>query len=498
MDYRSAIKELEEIDRQIVLLEHISSTLSYDQEQSLSLSGVEERSRQLGYLAEQKHELVCSVRMEEILGFLEGQTEEDEFEKALIRLRRREFDKSRNLDPDLIRAISEQACKAHVSWVASREQDDWSLFSQDLSTIVALVKQKASMLAHAQESLYDVLLDDYEPTVTSKTVDSLFQAIKPKLLDLIDVLQEKQIEDSFLFDTYSVDKQDAFAKRVLSDMGFDFNRGSFAVSVHPFTSTVGCDDVRITTRYSDPSVADSFSSSIHEGGHALYELGASSGRLKGTSLASGASFGMHESQSRFWENMIGRSLEFWEFYYPYFCDLFPKQTASVDVLQFVKALNKVKITPIRVNADEISYNLHIMLRFEVEKLIIDDDLGINEVPAAWNELSSKILGFVPKSNREGVLQDVHWSGGDFGYFPTYALGNLYAGQIYQKIREDIPLSDYLKAGNLNSIREYLDASVYQKGALYSGVETLQRVTNKSLDANLFTSYLEDKYSRLFG
>ena len=498
MDYSTAIKALETLDRQIVLLEHIASTLSYDQEQSLSVLGVEERSRQMGWLAEQKYALESGLHMQEVLDALDQEKAQSEFDRALIRIRKRELDKSKKLSSDLIRSISEQASKAHVCWVEARERDDWSLFSKDFSMMVDLMKQKAQLLSEGENSLYDALLDDFEPSMTTKTVTSLFDSIRQKLVDMVDILSEKQVDASFLYEKYPVEKQERFAKRVLSDMGFDFRRGSFAVSVHPFTSTVGCDDVRITTRYTDPSVGDSFSSSIHEGGHGLYELGASSGRLKGTSLANGASYGMHESQSRLWENMIAKSPEFWQHYYPYFCDLFPSQTKGIEVDRFVKALNKVGRTVIRVNADEVSYSLHIMLRFEIEQLIFSDAISIEEVPSAWNELSKKLLGFVPKTNREGVLQDVHWSGGDFGYFPTYALGNLYGAQIYQKLKEELPLSDLLQKGDLKSISSYLNGCIYSKGALNSGLETLKQVTNKTLDASLFTSYLEDKYSRLFG
>ena len=498
MDYQTAITELEALDRQIVLLEHIASTLSYDQEVALSAMGVEERSQQLGYLAEQKHALECGQRVQELLDFL-GQLEaQSEFDQGLIRIRKRELDKNRNLSSDLVRSLSEQASRSHVSWVEARKQGDWTLFSKDFSGMVGLVKQKARMLAEDEHALYDVLLDEFEMGMPSSTVTSLFATIKQPLIDLVDSLVDKRVDAPFLYEHYPIDRQQQFARRVLKDMGFDFERGSFAVSVHPFTSTVGCDDVRITTRYTDPSVGDSFSSSIHEGGHGLYELGASSGRLKGTSLANGASYGMHESQSRLWENMIAKSPEFWEHYYPYFCELFPDQTKGVGVERFVKALNNVGRTPIRVNADEVSYSLHIMLRFSIEQMIINDEITIDEVPSAWNELSYSLLGFRPKNNREGVLQDVHWSGGDFGYFPTYALGNLYGAQIYQSLKQQLPVAKLLQKGDLRTITGYLDQTIYKRGAMYTGLETLKLVTNKSLDATLFTSYLDDKYSRLFG
>jgi carboxypeptidase Taq len=207
---------------------------------------------------------------------------------------------------------------------------------------------------------------------------------------------------------------------------------------------------------------------------------------------------MHESQSRLWENMIAKSPEFWHFYYPRFKALFPVQTAGISEDQFVIAINKVERTPIRVNADEVSYSLHVMLRFNLEQMIINGEVSINEVPEAWNAEHRSLLGFTPASIKEGVLQDVHWSSGDFGYFPTYALGNLYGAQIWKKVKEDLPVSSLLQSGNLGTISDYLKTSIYERGAINTGLETLEKVTNRGLDASLFTSYLEDKFSRLFG
>ncbi|NLE16856.1 MAG: carboxypeptidase M32, partial [Spirochaetales bacterium] len=302
------------------------------------------------------------------------------------------------------------------------------------------------------------------------------------------------VDASFLRQAYPIEGQQAFANQVLTDMGFDFTRGSCAVSVHPFTTTIASDDIRITTRYTDPSVMDSFSSSIHEGGHALYEMGASNTMLRGTSLAGGASHGMHESQSRLWENMVSKSPEFWERYYPQFQKIFPAQTAGVGLDRFVRAVNKVGRTCIRVNADEMSYSLHIFLRFGLEQALIAGDLSVEDLPRAWDEEFARLFGFEPATDREGVLQDVHWSSGDFGYFPTYALGNLYGAQIWAHIQNTIGLN----AGDVEGISSYLKHAVYEKGALQTGRRTAESVTGKALDATVFTSYLENKFSRLFG
>lgn len=498
MTQHEAFEKLETLDREIVLIEHMASALSWDQEISLSELGVDERAEQMGYLSALQHQKVTSPQMGELLSLLDVKQASSEFEQALIRIRRREYEKELKLPSDLVRSISEQGSKAHQSWVAARKASDWNLFSKDFKPMVSLVKEKANLLKEYGQCLYDALLDEFEEGMTTSHVQDLFSTIKQPLVALTDRLSSLAVDNSFLLKTYPIDKQDQFAKEVLEAMKFDFKRGSRAISVHPFTTTIGSDDIRITTRYTDPSVMDSFCSSIHEGGHALYEMGASSNLLKGTSLANGASLGLHESQSRLWENMIAKSPAFWEHYYPRFKSLFGDQLASVGLDEFVRAVNKVGKAPIRVNADEVSYSLHIMLRFELEQKIINDEISIDDIPEAWDTLHEEFFGYKPTTIAEGALQDVHWSSGDFGYFPTYAIGNLYGAQIWEMMHKDLDVEALLSRGELGIISDYLKTNVYEKGALNTGLGTLEQVTSKGLDATLFTSYLETKFSRLFG
>ncbi len=494
MNQQQAFARLEELDRHLVMLEHIGAALQWDQETVLRDKAVQERSIQLGWLAEQSHAVASGDEMGRLLDVLDERTCESDFERALIRVRRREYERKRRMPKDLVRAITEQAAKAHQSWVSARKADDFALFSKDLSVMVDLVKEKASCLSDGQATLYDALLSEFEEGMNTQEVTSLFDSIKGPLSDMVQTYADKDVDDSFLHQAYAIEVQQAFANQVLTDMGFDFTRGSSAVSVHPFTTTIASDDIRITTRYTDPSVMDSFSSSIHEGGHALYEMGASNTILRGTSLAGGASHGMHESQSRLWENMVSKSPEFWERYYPQFQKIFPSQTAGVGLDRFVRAVNKVGRTCIRVNADEMSYSLHIFLRFGLEQALLAGSLCVADLPQAWNEEFSRLFGFKPATDREGVLQDVHWSSGDFGYFPTYALGNLYGAQIWAHMQNQLGL----QPGDVEGISSYLREAVYEKGALKTGRETALAVTGKALDATVFTSYLENKFSRLFG
>lgn len=504
MTRSKALARLIEIDRTAVMLEHMGAVLQWDQEMGISSLALEERSTQLGWLSSQVHEMTTGSEMAELLSALDCDAEnpegsgEDAFEKALLRIRYRHWDKQRALPTSLVKALGEQGSRGHESWARARKLNDWNLFKDDLQKIITLVREKESCYRKEGFSGYDVLLDDFEVGMRTEEVRTLFTTIREPLLALVDTLAAKPCHDSFLYEDYPVERQEEFSRRVLHDMGFDFQRGKLALSVHPFTSTLGSDDIRITTRYTDPSVLDALSSTIHEGGHALYEMGMNSGRLKGSSVASAASYGMHESQSRLWENMVAKSEPFWEHYYPDFQALFPSQTRAIKLDDFLKAVNRVGRTLIRVNADEVSYSLHVMLRFELEEELLFGNLSVEDLPDAWRQRSQRLLGVSPSSDAEGVLQDVHWSGGDFGYFPTYALGNLYGAQIWEAMGKSIPVDQLMREGKLEELQYYLKSNIHEKGSLLFPAQLLQEVSGKPLDAKLFTSYLEHKFSRLFG
>ena len=504
MTHEKAFQRLEAIDRELVMLEHMGSVLSWDQEMGISEKALEERSIQMGWLSSQAHERACSNEMGDLLSALGADRQQpegsgvDAFEKALIRIRFQHWDKHRSMPASLVKAISEKSSTSHESWAQARKKNDWNLFKDDLKAIIALVREKESCYRREGFSGYDVLLDDFEGGMKSSEVEALFSSIKGDLVSLVGTLSDKNVDDAFLRLDYPIAQQEEFSLLVLKDMGFDFSRGSRSVSVHPFTSTLGSDDIRITTRYTDPSVLDSFSSTIHEGGHALYEMGMNSGRQKGTSVANAASHGMHESQSRLWENMAAKSEGFWMHYYPLFCKIFPSQTEGVSLTRFLQASNRVQRSLIRVNADEVSYSLHVMLRFDLEQELLFGNLFVDDLPDAWNAKSRELLGVEPETYAQGVLQDVHWSSGDFGYFPTYALGNLYGAQIWQKANQDLAIDSLLQQGKLQEVHSYLNEHIYRKGSLLLPGQLLSEATGKPLDAKLFTSYLEEKFSRLFG
>jgi carboxypeptidase Taq len=335
--------------------------------------------------------------------------------------------------------------------------------------------------------------------MTTSMVTSLFDGMEPRLRELLGRISERpQPDDSFLHTEYPVDLQERFGKQLLGEMGYDFRRGRLDVSAHPFSTTLGRDDVRLTTRYNPHYFKTSVFGTIHEGGHGLYELGFDPA-FGGTILADAASLGIHESQSRLWENMIGRSLPFWDCHLPSLREIFPGQLDGVTPERFYRAVNRVEPSLIRVEADEVTYNLHIILRFRLETALLANDLRVDDLPAAWNEQSSLLLGIRPDRDAVGVLQDVHWSLGLFGYFPTYALGNLYAARFLETMRGDIPdLDDRIRKGNLTAILDWLRGAIHRHGSVYPASELCRRVTGSELAPDAFIEYLERKYAAVYG
>ncbi|MFA7117684.1 MAG: carboxypeptidase M32 [Sphaerochaetaceae bacterium] len=505
MTKEKAFARLEAIDRQMVMLQHINAVLSWDQELYATALESEERGRQIGYIATEIHRLSCSTEMGDLLAIMDASDAapsgcgKDAFERALVRLHYKTYTKEKALSEEFVQRFSAITTEGYMVWSKARKENDFAQFSPLLTEIVSLTKEKAIAYNKGSEkNLYDALLDNYENGITSAEVTALFDQIKPTLEHLVENLKDQRVDDNFLRLPYDQNKQEEFAKLVITDMGFDFSRGSRAISLHPFTSTLGNDDIRITTRYTDPSVMDSFYSSIHECGHALYEQGASFQRQKGTSIANGASYAMHESQSRLWENIIGKSEAFWKHYYPVFKKIFPSQTQDISLDQFLKAVNHVEPSYIRTNSDEVSYSLHIILRYELEKKLVEGGLSVQDIPQAWNEESKKLLGLAIPNDQMGCLQDVHWASGDIGYFPTYALGNLYGAQIWDKLNQSMDSEALLEQGKLGVLASWLNEQCYSKGMLYEPKELLQQITGKTLDASYYARYLENKYTCLYG
>lgn len=494
-----AIKRLGEIDREFVLLSHIGGVLVWDQE-SVPPAGEQERAQQLGLLDRKMHDLSASEEMGEILAQLgaaegreEGDDSLDDRTKGMVRQYFRAWNRERKLDADFVQEFSETTNQAHHVWATARKNNDFSLYEPVLSRIVELVQRKAAAFGFKDDP-YDPLLDVFEPGTSTAEVEQLFREMKGDLMGILDRMREAgPVDDTFLYSSYAQDKQSAFGHEVLDAMGFDWNRGVCGISTHPYTISLGADDIRITTRFTEPSVISPLFSSIHEGGHALYEMGASNEVTRGTCLANGASLAFHESQSRLWENMIGRSRAFWTRFFPRLKELFPIQLEYVDVDKFLAAVNVVKPSEIRVDADEVTYGLHIILRFDLERELLSGNLPVSDLPGAWNDGMEKLLDIRPKSDRVGVLQDVHWSMGELGYFPTYALGNLYGAQILHTMNREIDVDAVVATGDFSPVRMWLDQHILRHGSLYKPKDLLRKVTGEPLDAKYFREYLSNKY-----
>ncbi len=497
-----AYNRLLAIDRKVTLIGHIDAVLGYDFETVISKKGGEERAQQTAFLSSLVHDISTGKEVGDCLSVLEGVTEATDEQKALVREWKRTYEQELLIPAKLVEDISEARSTCQNRWFSARQDGNWKDFHPYLERLVDLEKESASRTSKGR-TLYNTLLDRNRCSFDSDQIEALFSGMQRTILDVVDQVrasgrQVSEEEEAFLYRKYDVEKQKTFSRKVLEDMGYEFDRSSIGIVAHPFTSTLGGDDIRITTRFEDPNVTSQLYTIVHEGGHAMYEMGANSGSIKGTSLGQGESNMFHESQSRLWENLVARSPYFWEHYFPIFRDMFPEQTKGVDLETFMRAVNRVRLDDIRVNADEVTYGLHIILRFNLEREFIDGNLSIRDLPEAWNEMSMKLLGKYPDSIQSGVLQDVHWMGGMYGYFPSYALGNLINAHVWNYMAKDFDVQEAVRTGNLVRIKDYLTEKYYRYGAIHSCSDMLKRVTGKELDASFFDTYLRDKYGRLFG
>ncbi|MEL7236275.1 MAG: carboxypeptidase M32, partial [Chloroflexota bacterium] len=388
--------------------------------------------------------------------------------------------------------------RAHHSWVKARAASDFSIFAEDLGRIVEMSRQKAEYRGY-DENPYDALLQEYERSMTSAQVKALFDGHKQDLIDLVAAIKDvaDRVDDTVVHQPLPVENQRAFGEVVAEAIGYDFNRGRLDESVHPFSTSFSKTDARITTRYDDGWLNPALFGTMHECGHAMYEQGIADD-LDGSMIGTGTSLSVHESQSRTWENLVGRSMNFWQWAYPRLVEYFPHQFQHVDVTTFYRAVNRVAPSLIRVEADECTYNLHIMLRFEIEQAIIRGDIPIAEIPQTWNDMFNEFLGITPPDDARGCLQDIHWSMGGFGYFSTYALGNLLSAQYYNKALQDVPsIPDDIAQGNFATLLAWSNENIHQHGRKYDTNELTQRVTGEDITSR-YIAYLKEKFGDLYG
>ncbi len=476
---------------ELTALERIMALMQWDQEVVMPVRAADDRADQFSVLSGIHHQKLIAPELGEVVAELSRAGDLDDPERALLRVVGRERDRAMRLPEEFVREFSALTSRSLGVWVDARKRSDFSHFAPFLEKIVLMSREKAAYLGFANEP-YDALLDLHEEGLKAGELAGLFAEIGPVLSALLESRaggRGAQVEPAM-----NESEQVAFAEMALAHIGYDFSRGRQDRAAHPFSTTISHHDRRVTNRY-NPNSLEFIFSALHEGGHALYEQGIAAAHAN-TPLDDGVSLGIHESQSRLWENIIGRSHFFWEYFYPELQKKFPAQFSGVALDDFLRSVNRVQPGLIRVEADEVSYNLHVQIRFELERELMNGSIGVNELPALWKEKYARYLGVTVPDDRSGVLQDIHWSHGSIGYFPTYTIGNLAAAQFWNSYCcADPDWRQTISTSNLARIREWLTENVYCHGAIYPPAELLARVTGERLTSRYFLEYLERKYGR---
>lgn len=495
------LNQLKQKLAQLADLGRASALVGWDQQVYMPRGGAEDRGNILGTLAGLSHDMFTSDEMGKLLDELKptaAQMDPESDDACLVLRTAHDYEKQTKVPTEKVAEFARVTTMAESAWEKAREKDDFKFFQPELEKIVELRREYASYFK-PYEHVYDPLLDDFEPGLKTKEVIDIFSKLRPQQVELLKAIAGRpQVNDDFLHIPYDEKGQWDFGVDVITHFGFDWNRGRQDKSVHPFTTSFGIDDVRITTRFDKERAASALFSTMHEGGHAMYEQGIGIS-LRRYPLATGASMALHESQSRMWENLVGRSRPFWKFFYPKLKAIFPSQLNGISEEAFYKGINKVEPSLIRVEADEATYNLHIMLRLELEIALMEGSLAVKNLPEAWNSRMQDYLGIVPPTNREGVLQDVHWSSGLFGYFPTYALGNLISAQIWEKLNQAIPdLESQIERGKFDEMLAWLRANLHRHGAKFEPQVMVKRITGVGISPEPYMRYLTQKFTDIYG
>lgn len=477
------------------------AVLYWDLRTGAPRKGVSQRAEVIGMLSSEAFKLTISDEMGSYLSYFDDPDNGSRLDptmKAAVRECRKEYDKYKKIPEDKYREYVILTSEAESIWEDAKKNNDFELFKPYLEKIVDYNQQFIELWGY-EGNKYNTLLDLYEPGMTVEKLDEIFSMLRSRIVPLTARIRaaEHQPEDQFLKQYFDTGKQEEFSLFILDRMGYDFDAGRLDESEHPFTTGINPGDVRITTHYYPNDLISSVMSSLHEGGHALYEQNISAD-LKGTPLCEGASMGLHESQSRFWENIIGRSRSFWQKYFRDLQKFFPEQLKDISPEDFYRAINKVEPSLVRIEADEVTYNLHIMIRYEIEKALINGEINVADLPTVWGEKMKEYLGIVPPDDSKGVLQDVHWAGGSFGYFPSYALGNIYSAQIYNAAKKEIGnFHELIEKGELKVIKEWLTENIHKHGKLQKPAEIIMQATGEEINPVYLIDYLEQKYKEIY-
>jgi carboxypeptidase Taq len=498
----TAYSELLRNIRDAGILTSCAGLLGWDERTYMPRAGAEHRGEQMALLARLGHEMLTDSRNGELLAAAEGsQLVADPVSDAAANVReiRRNYDRATKIPKELVEELARVTTQAQGVWQEARQKSQFAVFLPSLEKIVALKRQESAEIGYADHP-YDALLDEYEPGATTAEIRKLFAELSAGLVPIVAAIagSKKQPDRELLHRDYPIDRQRTFAESAATAIGFDFNAGRLDTTTHPFCSGHGPGDCRITTRYNAKFFNEAFFGVLHEAGHGLYEQNLLHEHY-GTPLGAAASLGIHESQSRLWENQVGRSRPFWEHFFPRAKQTFPEALRGVALDQWLFAVNDVRSSFIRVEADEVTYNLHIILRFELEQALMTGELPPADLPSAWNEKFQTMLGLTPPDDAHGCLQDIHWSFGGLGYFPTYTLGNLYSAQFMAAARRDLQgLDNDFRRGEFGRLRGWLTEHIHRRGQRYRASDLCRRITGEPLDHRPFLSYLRAKFEPLFG
>ena len=513
----AAYTELCGLLEQAATLGSVGALISWDQETYMPHAGAAHRAEQSSLLATLVHQRKTAPRIGELLTQLEAdaalQQKSHAEIAACVREARRDFNLATKLPDSLVAELAKVGSQAQEAWKVAREKNDFPAFAPWLERMLDLTRQKANCYGVPKSAegkpgeMYDALLDEYEPGMTAAMVEATFIPLRSRLTDLITRVRESgtKVSTKILDAKIEPAKQHAFGLAILKAIGFDLNAGRLDTTAHPFCSGIAPGDTRLTTRYKDDRWTDSLFGTMHEGGHGIYEQGlpklpqGKKPGLFGTPLADAISLGIHESQSRMWENLVGRSKPFWKWALPVAQKTFGKGFKNFDVKTMYAAVNTASPSLIRVEADETTYNMHVMIRFELERALISGSLKVADLPGEWNKKYKDYLGIKVPDDRRGCLQDVHWSFGLVGYFPTYTLGNLYAAQFWERINADLPeLNKDIAKGKFGELKTWLNENIHAHGRRYRAAELCKKVTGKELSADPLLRHLTGKAEAVYG
>lgn len=489
--------ELQNHMKRIADVNYAAATLGWDQETYMPSQAAGFKASQLSTLSGISHQLFTGEKTFELLNTVKNNSQLSDQEKKNVSQIEEDFERQKKYPTQFVENMSMAVSAAFNAWQQARKENNFKIFAPYLEKLISIKKQECQLLGY-QAHPYNALLNLYEKNATVADLDILFTDVRKELVPFVKKIQQAaQVDNKFFFQPFDRDAQWNFGIKLLQQMGFDFNRGRQDISSHPFTTSFSMNDVRVTTRINENDFSEMIWSCIHEGGHALYEQGLPA-KQYGMPLGEAISLGIHESQSRLWENNVGRSLPYWKYNIETAKKYFPKQLQNVSAEHFYKGTNRVEASLIRTNSDELTYHFHVMIRYEIEKQIFEDKLKVSELPDYWNAKYKEYLGIDVPNDSNGVLQDVHWSHGSFGYFPTYSLGSFYAAQFFNQAQKDIPnLMNEIESGNTSNLLNWLREKIHVNGKFYTAQELCEKITGEKLNFAYFMKYAKNKFGTIY-